>query len=159
MADTFTQIYIQVVFAVEFRQSLIPLQHREELHKYITGILTNKNQKMIAINSRPDHVHFLFGMTPDTRLSDLVREVKKSSTNFVKDKRWVRGRFNWQVGYGAFSYSRSALDRVVQYIKNQDAHHGKRSFRDEYITLLRRFDIAFDERYIFKFRDEDADKA
>src|SRR5262245_18410267 len=139
MADTFSQIYIQIVFAVQFRQSLIPLEHREELHKYITGILTNKNQMMLAINSRPDHIHFLFGMKPNTNLADLVREVKKSSTNFVKDKRWVRTRFNWQSGYGAFSYSRSSLDKVIQYIKNQDAHHGKRSFKEEYITLLRKF--------------------
>lgn len=153
MPNTYTQIYIQVVFAVEWRQSLIRPENKAELHKYITGIVSNKGQKMIAINSRPDHIHILLGMKPDLALSDLVREIKKSSTVFINDKRWVRGRFNWQEGFGGFSYSRSSLDAVIRYIQNQDQHHHKQSFKDEYLRLLRRFDIAFDERYLFDFPD------
>jgi len=109
MANTFTQIYIQVVFAVEWRQALIRPENKEGLHKYITGIVRNKGRKMIAINSRPDHLHMLVGMEPDIALSDLVREVKKSSTGFINANRWVKGRFNWQAGFGGFSYSRSSL--------------------------------------------------
>jgi REP element-mobilizing transposase RayT len=146
-----------VVFAVEWRQSLILPEHKEEILKYITGILRNKNQKLIEINSMPDHLHMLIGMEPDLALSDLVREVKKSSTRFVNEKRLVRGHFNWQEGFGAFSYSRSSLDAVIAYIRNQEKHHRKSSFRDEYMTLLRRFDLAFDVRYVFDFPD-DSDK-
>ena len=123
MANTFTQIYIQVVFAVELRQALIRPENKEELHKYITGIVRNKGQKLIAINSRPDHLHMLLGMEPDVALSDLVREVKKSSTKFVNGNRWTKGRFSWQEGFGGFSYSRSSLDAVIRYIQNQDQHH------------------------------------
>ena len=155
MANTYTQIYIQVVFAVEWRQALIRPENKEELHKYITGIVSNKGQKMIAINSRPDHVHMLLGMQPDVALSDIVREVKKSSTAFANNSRWVKGRFNWQASFGAFSYSRSALDAVILYIQNQDQHHAKRSFKDEYLRLLRKFDVAFDDKYVFDFADEE----
>ena len=156
MANTFTQIYIQVVFAVEWRQALIRPADKEELHKYITGIVHNKGQKMIAINSRPDHVHILVGLKPEMALSDLVREVKKSSTGFINANGWVKGRFNWQAGFGGFSYSRSSLDQVVGYIQKQDEHHAKRSFRDEYTQLLRKFDVAFDEKYVFDFAEEEA---
>lgn len=154
MANTFTQIYIQVVFAVAWRQSLIVPEHKEEIHKYITGIVRNKNQKLIEINSMPDHLHMLIGMEPDLALSDLVREVKKSSTGFINQKRLVRGHFNWQEGFGAFSYSRSSLDHVIAYIRNQETHHRKTSFRVEYMTMLRRFDVGFDARYVFDFSDD-----
>jgi putative transposase len=154
VANTFTQIYIQAVFAVEWRQSLILPEHKEEIQKYITGILRNKNQKLIEIDSMPDHLHMLIGMEPDIALSDLVREVKKSSTRFINERRFVRGKFNWQEGFGAFSYSRSRLDAVIAYIRNQEKHHRKTSFRDEYITLLRKFDVAFDNRYVFDFPDD-----
>ncbi len=153
MANTYTQIYIHVVFAVEWRQALLKPENKEELHKYITGIIRNKGQKLLAINSRPDHVHILLGMNPALALSDLVREVKKSSTRFINEHRWVKGHFNWQEGFGAFSYSRSSLDAVIRYIQNQDQHHTKQSFREEYVRLLRKFDIAFDEKYIFDFLD------
>jgi REP-associated tyrosine transposase len=156
MANTFTQIYIQVVFAVEGRQALIRPENKEELHKYITGIVRNKGQKVIAINSRPDHLHMLVGLQPDIALSDLVREVKKSSTGFIRANRWVKGRFNWQTGFGGFSYSRSSLDQVIRYIQKQDEHHAKRSFRDEYTRLLRKFDVAFDEKYVFDFAEDGA---
>ena len=153
MANTYTQIYIQVIFAVELRQNLIRPENSEEIHKDITGIVRNHGHKLIAINSRPDHMHILLGMKPDLALSDLVREVKKSSTNFINEKRCVKGHFNWQSGYGAFSYSRSDLDRVIRYIQNQDKHHAKRSFKDEYVTFLRKFDVEFDKKYLFEFDD------
>jgi len=153
MANTYTQIYIQVVFAVEWRQSLIAPEHKEELHKFITGIVRNNQQKLIAINSMPDHTHILIGLKPDIALSDLVRDIKANSSRFINDKGWLRGRFNWQEGYGAFSYSHSHLDSVVRYIRNQEQHHSRRTFRNEYMTLLRKFDIAFDEKYVFDFQE------
>lgn len=154
MANTYTQIYIQVVFAVEWRQALIRPENKEELHKYITGVVRNKGQKMIAINCRPDHLHMLIGLKPDLALSDLVREVKKSSTNFINGKKLVKGRFRWQEGFGGFSYSRSSLDAVIRYIQNQDQHHARSSFRDECFRLFRTFDVTVDERYVFDFPDE-----
>jgi REP-associated tyrosine transposase len=133
MANTYSQIYIQIVFAVESRQNLIDPKHNDELQKYITGIVTAQRHKLIEINNMPDHVHLLIGQRPDSALSDLVGDIKSGSTNFINRRRWVRGRFNWQEGFGAFSYSRSQLDTVVRYIKNQQRHHRTRSFRDEYV--------------------------
>jgi putative transposase len=150
MANTYSQIYIQIVFAVESRQSLIDPEHNDELQKYITGIVSAQRQKLIVINNMPDHVHLLIGQRPDSALSDLVGDIKSGSTNFINRRRWVRGRFNWQEGFGAFSYSRSQLDTVVRYIKNQQRHHRTRSFRDEYVQLLDKFSVPYDERYIFK---------
>lgn len=151
MANTFTQIYIQIVFAVAGRECLLRKENKEELHKYITGIVRNNSQKLIEINSMPDHVHILIGLKPSMALSELVKDIKAESSGFINEKRWVRGRFNWQEGYGAFSYSHSHLDAVIRYIRNQEKHHSAKSFRDEYMTLLRKFDIAFDEKYIFEF--------
>jgi putative transposase len=151
MANTFTQIYIQTVFAVAGRESLLRRENKEELHKYITGIVRNNGQKLIEINSMPNHVHILIGLRPNMALSDLVKDIKAESSGFINERRWVRGRFNWQEGYGAFSYSHSHLDAVIRYIRNQEKHHSARSFKDEYMTLLRKFDIAFDEKYVFGF--------
>jgi putative transposase len=151
MANTYTQIYVHVVFAVEGRQNLIRAEHNEELQKYITGIVSGERQKMIAINNMPDHLHFLVGLQPDYALSDLVRAVKAGSSRFINEKRWVAGRFSWQEGFGAFSYSRSQLGAVIRYIENQQKHHTKRSFREEYIELLKKFNVEYDERYIFRF--------
>jgi len=153
MANTFSQIYIQTVFAVENRQSLIKPNFKEELHRYITGIVRNQGQKLIAINGMPDHVHILIGLKPAMALADLVREIKANSTKFINEQGLVHGRFNWQEGYGAFSYGHSQLDRIIRYIQNQEAHHQKQSFKEEYMTLLRKFDIAFDDKYVFKFID------
>ena len=150
MANTYTQIYIQIVFAVEGRQNLIDPIHNDELQKYITGIVTAQRQKLIAINNMPDHAHILIGQRPDSTLSELVGDIKSGSTNFINRKRWVRGRFNWQEGFGAFSYSHSQLSTVIRYIQNQQTHHRKRSFRDEYVALLDRFNVPYEERYIFK---------
>jgi len=151
MADTFSQIYIQVVFAVQGRQSLIPNKNKDELYKYITGIVTNKGQKLIRINGMPDHTHTLIGLKPAMALSDLVRDIKSNSSTFINDKGWVRGKFNWQEGYGAFSYGHSQLDRVIRYIDNQEEHHRKTTFREEYLTLLRRFNIEFKNEYLFEW--------
>ncbi|HMH44691.1 MAG TPA: transposase [Pyrinomonadaceae bacterium] len=118
MANTFSQIYIQTVFAVENRQSLITPDFKEDLHKYITGIVRNHGQKLIAINGIPDHLHILIGLK--MALAELVREIKADSTNFINEQKFVRGRFNWQEGYGAFSYAHSQLDRIIRYIQNQE---------------------------------------
>jgi REP element-mobilizing transposase RayT len=150
VANTYSQIYIQIVFAVEGRQNLIDPKHNDELQKYITGIVTAQRQKLIAINNMPDHAHILIGQRPDSTLSDLVGDIKSGSTNFANRNRWVKGRFNWQEGFGAFSYSRSHLDTVISYVQNQQRHHKKHSFRDEYVALLDKFDVPYDERYIFK---------
>jgi REP element-mobilizing transposase RayT len=150
MANTYSQIYIHIVFAVEGRQNLIAPEHNDELQKYITGILSAQRQKLISINNMPDHLHLLLGMRPDACLSDLVRDVKANSSRFTNEKRWVPGRFSWQEGFGAFSYSRSQLGTVIRYIENQQQHHAKRSFREEYIGLLERFGVDYDRRYIFK---------
>jgi REP element-mobilizing transposase RayT len=149
VANTYAQIYIHVVFAVEGRQNLILAEHNDELQKYITGIVSGQRQKMIAINNVPDHVHLLVGLRPDSSLSDLVRDVKAGSSKIISQKRWVAGRFSWQEGFGAFSYSRSQLGAVIRYIENQQKHHAKKTFREEYVKLLERFNVDFDPRYIF----------
>ncbi|HET6891443.1 MAG TPA: IS200/IS605 family transposase [Pyrinomonadaceae bacterium] len=151
MANTFSQIYIQTVFAVSGRLSLIRNDFKEEVYKYISGIVRNKKQKLISINGMPDHVHLLIGLRPAMALADLVQEIKVDSSDFINRKKWIRGKFAWQEGYGAFSYGHSQLDTIIRYIKNQERHHAKRSFKDEYLTLLRKFDIAFDDKYVFDF--------
>ncbi|HXC35357.1 MAG TPA: IS200/IS605 family transposase [Candidatus Acidoferrales bacterium] len=150
MANTCTQIYVHVVFAVEGRQNLINPEHNEELQKYITGIVSGQRQKMVAINNMPDHVHLLIGLQPDCALSDLVRSIKASSSKFINEKRWVKGRFSWQEGFGAFSYSRSQLGTVIRYIENQPKHHATKSFREEYVEFLEKSKVDYDKRYIFR---------
>ena len=150
MANTYTQIYIHVVFAVEGRQNLIAPEHNDELQKYITGIVTAQKHKLITINNMPDHLHMLIGLRPDAALSDLVRDVKAGSSKFINEKHWVTGRFSWQEGFGAFSHARSQLDTVICYIQNQQKHHAKKSFRDEYVELLEKFGVEYDQKYIFK---------
>jgi len=151
MANTFSQIYIQTVFAVSNRLSLIQPTFKEDLYKYMTGIVKNQGQKLISINGMPDHVHILIGLRPAMALADLVQEIKADSSNFINKNRWVHGRFSWQEGYGAFSYGHSQLDTIIRYIQNQERHHSHRSFKTEYLMLLRKFDIAFEEKYVFEF--------
>lgn len=151
MAGTFSQIYIQVVFAVQNRESMIHSSWEEELYKYISGIVRNKEQKMLAINGMPDHIHFFLGMKPSYCLSNLIREVKKSSNDFITKKKFSKYKFNWQEGYGAFSYSHSQIDSVVKYIMNQKEHHRKLTFREEYLDFLKKFEIEFKEDYLFKW--------
>ena len=151
MPNTYTQIYIQVVFAVSGRQSLITPSFREDLFKYIGGTMRNAGQKLIAINGMPDHVHILVGLKPTVAISDLVKDIKVASSRLINDKRWVRGRFSWQEGFGAFSYSQSHLSKVASYIENQERHHARRSFRDKYLSMLKSFQVQHDERYLFKW--------
>ncbi|HEV2694302.1 MAG TPA: IS200/IS605 family transposase [Verrucomicrobiae bacterium] len=154
MANTYTQIYLHIVFAVEGRQNLIAPEHNDELQKYITGIVTAEKHKLIAINNMPDHLHMLVRMRPDAALSDLVCDVKAGSSKFINKKHWVIGKFSWQEGFGAFSHSRSQLDDVIGYIQNQQKHHEKKSFRDEYVKLLEKFGVEYNPLYIFKTVDE-----
>ena len=149
--STYSQIYIQIVFAVKNRQALIANSWQEELYKYVTGIVQNKGQKMLAINGMPDHIHILIGMKPSCCLSDLVREIKKSSNSFVKEKEFSKYKFEWQEGFGAFSYSHSSLDNVIGYIKNQKEHHKKENFKEEYIDFLENFQIDFKDEYLFEW--------
>ena len=153
MANTFSQIYIQTVFAVSNRESLIKPAFKEEVYKYIAGIVRNKGQKLIVINGIAAHIHILIGLKPSMALADLMRDIKADSSNLINKRKWVHGRFSWQDGYGAFSYGHSQLDTVIRYIQNQEKHHSRRTFKHEYLALLRKFDIAFDEKYVFNFMD------
>lgn len=148
MANTYTQIYLQFVFAVENRTSLIQLEWKDELYKYITGIIQNNEHKLISINGMPNHVHIFIGYKPHQLIPDLLQKIKRDSSKWINNKGFVKGHFNWQAGYGAFSYSHSHIDSVVKYIKNQEQHHKKRTFREEYLALLKKFDIQFDENFI-----------
>ncbi|NEV92765.1 IS200/IS605 family transposase [Psychroflexus sp. YR1-1] len=150
MANTFTQIHIQSIFAVQDRKSLIKNEWRDELYKYITGIIQNHNHKVLQINGMPDHIHILFGMRPTQSLSDLMKQVKQDSSKWINNKKLVIGKFSWQSGFGAFSYSKSELPKVINYIKNQELHHTSKTFQEEYLQILKEFSIEFDERYILK---------
>jgi REP element-mobilizing transposase RayT len=149
MPSTYSQIYIQIVFAVKYRQSLICPYWEDSLYKYISGVIKQKEQKLISINGMPDHLHLFIGMKPTCILSDLVREVKKSSTKFVNDNKLSSYPFNWQEGFGAFSYSHSQIEYVAKYILNQKEHHKKQSFKSEYIELLNKFNIEYKSEYLF----------
>jgi REP element-mobilizing transposase RayT len=154
MPNTYTQLYVHIVFAVKGRQNIIPPQHKAELHKYITGIVQRRHYKLISINNMPDHMHIFVGMNPDMALSDLVRDVKAGSTNFINKEGWFKGRFCWQEGYGAFSYAHSQIAVVAQYIENQEKHHAKRSFKEEYLDMLKKFNVDFNEKYLFEWVDD-----
>jgi putative transposase len=151
MPGTFSQVYIQVVFAVKGRENLIHKNWREELHKYIAGIIKDKEQKPIIVNGVADHIHAFIGLRPSMPISEVVREIKNNSTNFINQKGFVRGKFSWQEGYGAFSYGHSQIDEVYKYILKQEEHHKRATFREEYIGLLRKFEIDFDEKYLFEW--------
>ncbi|MDP2302846.1 MAG: IS200/IS605 family transposase [Ignavibacteria bacterium] len=151
MPNTYSQIYIQIVFTVNGKQNLIPNDHREELHKYITGIVQNRGQKMLAIYCMPDHTHIFIGLQPSIAVSDLVRDIKAGSSKFINDNKWMKGKFNWQEGFGSFSYSRSHIDNVVNYILNQQEHHKKKSFKEEYLEFLKKYAIDYDEKYLFEW--------
>ena len=151
MPGTFSQIYIQVVFAVKGRENLIARKWKEELNKYIAGIIKGKDQKPIIVNGMPDHIHAFVGLRPAMCISDLVRDIKNNSSNFVNDRNFVKGKFSWQEGYGAFSYSHSQLDKVYNYILKQEVHHTRKSFKEEYLDLLKKFDIPYDEKYLFEW--------
>lgn len=150
MANTFTQIHVHVVFSVQNRECIINNQWRNQLYMYIAGIIANCNHKLLAINGMPDHLHILFGIRPTQSLSDLLQDIKGSSSKWINEKKFVKGRFSWQEGYGAFSYSKSQLPQVIKYIELQQEHHIKKPFIQEYKELLEASGVGFDERYIFK---------
>ena len=154
MANTYTQIHIQTVFAVDGRARLIPKAHKEELQKYITGVVQSEGQKLLAINCMSDHTHIVFGLRPQTAIADLLRVVKVESSKFVTGKGWMRGKFAWQEGYGAFSYCRDEVDTLVRYVMNQEEHHRRATFKEEYLKILRDFDVPYDDRFLFDWIED-----
>ena len=151
MANTYSQILIHVVFTVKGRANLIDKKWRSELHKYISEIITSKGQKSIIVNGVGDHIHCFIGLKPSMCLSDLIREVKNNSSKFINEKQLVKGKFPWQEGFGAFSYATSEVRKVYNYILNQEEHHKKSNFKKEYLTLLDKYEIDYDDRYLFDF--------
>jgi putative transposase len=151
MSGTYSQIYIQIVFAVNGRENLIGKTWEEELHKYIAGIITNKGHKSIIVNGVTDHIHAFVGLKPVMAISDLVRDIKNNSSNFINENKFVRGKFSWQEGYGAFSYAHSQIENVYNYILNQEQHHHKKTFKEEYLEFLEKFKIEFNEKYLFEW--------
>ncbi len=149
MANSYAQIYIQLIFAVKGRENLIRSDWEERLFQYITGIIQNKGQKMIAVNGMPDHLHVFIGMQPGCCLSDLVREVKKASNEWINGNKFLPARFYWQEGFGAFSYSRSQVDAVYKYVMNQKEHHKKKTFKEEYLEFLKQYEVEYNEKYLF----------
>ncbi len=153
MPGTFSQIYIQIVFAVKGRENLIGNSWKTDLHKYIAGIIGGKEQKSIIVNGMQDHVHAFIGLKPAMSISYLVRDIKNNSSNFINSRKFVKGKFAWQEGYGAFSYSHSHIGKVYDYILNQEKHHQKKTFKEEYIGFLKNFEVEYDEKYLFEWYD------
>jgi putative transposase len=151
MANTYSQLYIHAVFVVKGRENLLQKSWRKDVFEYMTGIIRGKNQKPIIVFGVEDHVHLFIGLKPTLSISDLVRDIKNNTTKYINDRKLVKGRFSWQEGYGAFSYSHSQLDNVYQYILNQEEHHRKKTFKEEYLGLLQKFEIEHDERYLFEW--------
>ena len=149
MPNTYTQLFIHVVFAVKGRENLLQKKHREVLQKYMTATIQNDGHKMLAIFCMPDHVHFLVGLNPSVSISDMIQDVKRASTNFINEKKLIHGHFNWQKGFGAFSYSKSQVPNVCEYITKQEGHHRKRTFKEEYIEFIKLFNVDFKNEYVF----------
>jgi len=150
MANTYTQIHIHAIFAVKYRQALIQKEWKNELYKYVTGIIQNNNHKLLIINGMSDHIHILFGMKPSQSLSDLMQDIKGGSSKWINDQKLIQNKFTWQSGYGAFSYSLSQIPNVIRYIENQEEHHRKKSFLEEYDDILKKFNVEYDEKFVFK---------
>ena len=153
MANSYTQIYIHYVFTVKGRENFLPSQHNEELHKYIRVIVEKRKSILVAINNIPDHVHILISLNPNQSISKLIQEIKSISSKYINDNKWVKGKFQWQRGYGAFSYSKSHTENVIKYIEGQQQHHQNRTFREEFIDFLEKFMIEYDVKYLFEFYD------
>jgi putative transposase len=153
MSGTYSQMYIQVVFAVKGRENLIAPQWKDELHKYIAGIIKAKEQKPIIVNGMPDHIHAFIGLRPAMAISDLVRDIKNNSSNFVNEKKWVERKFSWQEGYGVFTYSHSQIETIYNYILRQEEHHRKKTFREEYVNYLEKYGIEYNVKYLFEWND------
>lgn len=148
MANTYTQIYLHIVFAVQDRNSLIKTEWKDELYKYITGIIQNNKHKLISINGTSNHIHIAIGYKPHQLIPDLLQDIKANSSKWINEKRFVRGKFNWQAGYGAFSLSHSQIGAIVKYINSQEQHNKKKTFKEEYIEILKKYNVPFDEKYI-----------
>lgn len=153
MANTYSQINIHCVFAVKGRENIITENFRDNLHKYMSGVLKNHNVFPLAVNGWKDHIHIFFELSPNLRISDIMRDLKSASSKWVNDNRFVLGKFQWQNGYGAFSYSRSQRNDVINYIINQEEHHENKTFKQEYLEMLRKFEIDFRAEYLFEFYD------
>jgi putative transposase len=154
MANTYTQLYIQLVFAVKGKGSFIFEKNRVVLEKYICGIINNNNSKPLAIYCNPDHLHVLMGLHPNISVSDMTRDIKTNSSKFINENRWMAGKFQWQDGFGAFTYAKSQIDAVSKYILNQPEHHKKKTFKEEYLLMLQKFEIKYDEKYLFDWNEE-----
>ncbi len=153
MANTYTQIYIQIVFSVKHRQNLINSYWKDDLYKYICGIVNGKKQKVYAIGGTSDHIHILVSIKPDISISDLVRDIKANSSKWINENQLLKSKFLWQEGFGAFSYAQSQLNNVIGYINNQEIHHKKKTFKEEYIELMQKFQIEYDDQYLFDWKE------
>lgn len=151
---TFTQIYLQFVMAVKFREAILKQEYQKEVFSFMSGLINSMGHKSYAINGMPDHVHIFMSFTPKHSPAETIKEIKRASTNFINEKKWFPGKFQWQNGYGCFSYSKSHIDNVVKYILNQQNHHRKVKFKDEYLEFLRKFEVDFDEQFLFEFFDD-----
>lgn len=154
MAGTYSQIYIQYVFAVKSRQNLLHKTWRDEVFKYISGVITAKGQKSIIVNGVEDHVHVFVGLKPSMSISDLVRDIKNNSSKFINEQGWLKEKFSWQEGYGAFSYSHSHIENVYNYVLNQEEHHRKQTFKEEYLDFLKKFEVEYNQKYLFDWLEE-----
>ncbi len=153
MPNTYSQVYIQIVFAVKRRENLISKDWKEELYKYISGIITNKGHKLIIVNGVSDHIHIFVGLKPSMSISDLVRDIKNNSSNFINENKFTPKKFSWQEGFGAFSYANSQIGNVYNYILNQEQHHCTKTFKEEYIEFLKKYEIEYDEKFLFDWID------
>ena len=149
MANTYTQLYFHIVFAVKGRSNYISEQWKDELYKYISGIIANKDQKLMIVNGMPNHIHLLIGTKPNCNLSDLIRDIKANSSKWMNEKKFTNFHFEWQTGFGAFTVSQSVVPNVIEYIKNQEEHHRKKTFKEEYVEFLKAYQIDFKDEYLF----------
>jgi REP-associated tyrosine transposase len=150
---TFTQMYVQLVFAVWNRENLMTREIRPRIYEYVSGILTSLGHKTIAINGISDHIHIFFGLNPAKSISDTVHDIKRGSSLFINQNKLIKGKFSWQEGYGGFTYSRSQIESVFKYIQNQETHHAQKSFREEYLSFLEKYEVDYDPRFLFEFYD------
>jgi REP element-mobilizing transposase RayT len=153
MANTYTQLYVHLVFSPKNREALIKKAWKDDIEKYITGIVQNNGHKLLAISCMPDHIHVFIGYNQNQLIPDLVENIKTSSNAWIKENKFSKFKFQWQKGYGAFSHSQSQLSEVVNYILNQESHHRKRNFREEYLEILKKNDVKYQDEYMFEFFD------
>ena len=151
MANTYTQLYIHYIFAVQYRENFIGPARKEDVNRYVTGLVKNLKNKLLAVDCQPDHLHMFVGQRPTLSVSDFAREVKSNSSRWINEQRWTGRRFHWQEGFAAFTHSRSQLDAVVKYILSQDEHHKSKTFRDEYLGFLKSYEVEYNDQYVFEF--------